>query len=270
MTSTAVALSEVVVRVNGRSILGPIDLEIGRGERWVLLGPNGSGKTTLLGVAGGRRRPSRGRATILSRTLGEVDVRALWPRIAHQSHLLADAMPPGMTAEDTVLTGKRSMLVPWMETFTPADRERARALLIGLGCGHLLGRPLASASQGERQRVLLARSSFADPELLLLDEPCAGLDLPGREELIAAIDASSGDGDRPTLMMATHHLEEIPGTATHAALLRGGQLVAAGAIESVLVPGSLRACFGIDVDVRRDGGRWWASARRSDQDTFSA
>jgi iron complex transport system ATP-binding protein len=266
---TAVSLRSVVVRVDGRTILGPIDLAIGRDQRWILLGPNGSGKTTLLAVAGGRRRPSAGTARILGQELGQVDVRTLWPRIAHLSHVLIDAMPYGLTAESVVLTGKRSSLVPWMDVYTPSDRERATELLVRFGCEHLVGRSLAKASQGERQRVLLARSAFGHPELLLLDEPCAGLDLPGREELIASIDVVADD-HRSALVLATHHLEEIPATATHAALLREGQLVASGAIESVLVRQSLRACFGIDVGIRRHGGRWSAVATPSDQGVFSA
>ncbi len=247
-----------MVRASGRPILGPIDLEVRAGQRWVLLGPNGSGKTTLLAVAGARRRPTAGRAWVLGRALGASDVRTLWRRIAHQSHVLTGAMPVGLDAEEVVLTGKRSALVPWMASYSDSDRERARALLARFGCEHLIGRSLEHASQGERQRVLLARSSFPNPELLLLDEPCAGLDLPGREALIAAIDAA-GDGG-PTLVLATHHLEEIPATATHAALLRAGRLVASGPIATVLAAGPMRACFGIDVEVRHERGRWSAVA----------
>jgi iron complex transport system ATP-binding protein len=167
-------------------------------------------------------------------------------------------MPAGLHAEDVVVTGKRSSLAPWMDERTEEDERRARELLIRFGCEHLLGRALSTASQGERQRVLLARAAYGDPELLLMDEPCAGLDLPGREDVIAAIDAAPST----TLVLATHHLEEIPASATHAALLRAGRLVAAGPIADVLVPEAMGACFGIDVEVRREHGRWSGVAVR--------
>jgi iron complex transport system ATP-binding protein len=258
----AISLQDVVVRVDGRTILGPLTLTVRARERWVLLGPNGSGKTTLLSVAGGRRSPALGRVDLLGHRVGHgADVRTLWPRIAHTSHLLADAMPPGLRAEDVVLTGIRSSLSPWMTDHSPSDRERARELLLRFGCGHLIGRPVATASQGERQRVLLARAAFAHRELLLMDEPCAGLDLPGREDVIAAIDLSANEPSPPTVVLATHHLEEVPLSVTHAALLRGGRLVAAGPIQETLVADPLRECFGIELDVRREGGRWQAKAR---------
>ena len=254
----AVEMREAQVRIEGRTVLGPIDLEVGRGERWVLLGPNGGGKTTLLSLAGARRQPSSGRVTVLGITLGTGDVRALHPRISYTSHALAERMPPDLSVRTVVLTGKRATLSPWFQEFDEVDERRAVALLERVGCGHLAARRFATASQGERQRVLLARALFPDPELLILDEPASGLDLPAREALIEALEAVESSG--PTTIVATHHLEEIPPSSTHAALLRDGLLVASGEIEGVLTSRSLEDCFGIAMEVGRRGARWWATA----------
>jgi iron complex transport system ATP-binding protein len=255
----AVEMREAQVRIEGRAVLGPIDLEVGRGERWVLLGPNGGGKTTFLSLAGARRQPSSGRVTVLGITLGTGDIRALHPRISHTSHVLAERMPPDLSVRTVVLTGKRATLSPWFQEFDEVDGRRAVALLERVGCGDLAARRFATASQGERQRVLLARALFPDPELLILDEPASGLDLPAREALIQALEAVESPPG-PTTIVATHHLEEIPPTSTHAALLRDGLLVASGEIEGVLTPRSLEDCFGIAMEVGRRGARWWATA----------
>lgn len=257
----AVELRQASVRIDGRTVLGPVDLRVGRGERWVLLGPNGGGKTTLLALAGARRQPSSGRVEVLGAVLGRADVRAIHPRISHTSHVLAERMPPGLTVRTLVLTGKRAALSPWFQEFDEEDERRAVTLLDRVGCAHLAARRFDSCSQGERQRVLLARALYPDPELLILDEPASGLDLPARETLIAALEGVAAEPSAPTTILATHHLEEIPPSSTHAALLRDGLLVASGAIEEVLTPGSLEACFGIAMDVGRRGARWWAVAR---------
>ncbi|MGH2672935.1 MAG: ABC transporter ATP-binding protein [Actinomycetota bacterium] len=246
------------VRIDGRVVLGPIDLVVGRGERWVLLGPNGGGKTTLLALAGARRQPSSGRVTVLGLTLGTADVRDLHPRISHTSHVLVERVPPDLSVRTVVLTGKRATLAPWFQEFDEADVRRAAALLERVGCGHLAARRFATGSQGERQRVLLARALFSDPELLILDEPASGLDLPAREALIEALEAVAARA--PTTILATHHLEEIPPSTTHAALLRDGLLIASGEMDGVLTPQRLEDCFGIAMEVGRRGGRWWAAA----------
>jgi iron complex transport system ATP-binding protein len=248
------------VRIDGRVVLGPVDLVVGRGERWVLMGPNGGGKTTLLSLAGARRQPSSGRVAVLGATLGTGDVRTLHPRISHTSHVLAERMPTDLTVRTVVLTGKRATLAPWFQRFDDADERRAAALLERVGCGHLTARRFATASQGERQRVLLARALFSDPELLILDEPASGLDLPARESLIDALEAVVAQPSTQTTIVATHHLEEIPPSTTHAALLRDGRLVASGAVERVLTPRALEDCFGIALEVGRRGARWWATA----------
>ncbi len=256
----AVEMEGAQVRIEGRTVLGPIDLEVRRGERWVLLGPNGGGKTTLLSLAGARRQPSSGRVAVLGVTLGTADVRAVHPRISHTSHVLAERMPPDLSVRTVVLTGKRATLSPWFQEFDEADERRAATLLEQVGCGHLAARRFVTASQGERQRVLLARALFSDPELLILDEPASGLDLPAREALIEALEVVAGSPSGPTTIVATHHLEEIPPSTTHAALLRDGSLVARGEIEGVLTARSLEDCFGIALEVGRRGARWWATA----------
>ena len=253
------------MRIEGRSVLGPMDLEIHRGERWVLLGPNGSGKTTLLALAGARRQPSAGTVTVLGTTLGRGDIRLLHPRISHTSHVLTEMIDPHLTGLSVVLTGKRSTLVPWFQRLGADDERRARALLDRVGCGPLAERRFVTGSQGERQRVLLARALFPVPELLILDEPASGLDLPSREQLLEAIETIATDEVGPTTVIATHHLEEVPPSTTHAALLREGRLIAHGPIDRVLRSAALEAAFGIPIEVgRRAEGRWWATARRSD------
>ncbi len=255
----AVLIEDAEVRIDGRRVLGPVSLRVRRGERWALLGPNGSGKTTLLSLAGALRPPSRGRVRVLGAELGRTDVRDLRARIGHLGHAVSDALPRGLRADEVVLTGKRSTLVPWLQGFDERDRAEARALLELVGCADLAARTWERCSQGERQRVLLARALFGRPELLLLDEPAAGLDLPGRELLVGAIDGA-GRARAATSLLATHHLEDLPPSTTHAALLRDGALVAAGPVEEVLTDALLAACFGIAVRVSRAEGRWNARA----------
>jgi iron complex transport system ATP-binding protein len=255
-----VAVRDAVVRIGGRRVLGPLDLEVRAGERWALLGPNGSGKTTLLSLVGGRRQPSSGTVRVLGLTFGRGDVRTLHPRIGHASHALTEKMPPHLSALDVVLTGKRSALVTWFEPIDDDDRARARARLAEVHAERLAEQAFVSCSQGERQRILLARALFGRPELLILDEPSAGLDLPARELLIRALETAASRPDAPTTLLATHHLEEIPGSTTHAALLRDGRIVTSGPIAEVLTAGNLLACFDLPVEVGRRNGRWWAAA----------
>ena len=255
----AVDLQDVEVRIAGRRILGPLDLRVEHGERWMLLGPNGSGKTTLLSVIGGWRHPSDGTATVLGRRFGRTDLRALRVAIGHVSHAVADALEPGLTTLEVVLTGRESTLATWPFEVTASERAAATAALEDVGCSGLAGQAFLRCSQGERQRVLLARARFGRRELVLLDEPAAGLDLPGREALLGVLDDMAAGGTL-TAIMATHHLDEIPTTATHAALLRQGTLLAAGLVEDVLTPGGLENCFGLALRVERRSGRWFAFA----------
>jgi len=255
-------LERAEVRIGGRRVLGPVDLWVEPDERWAVLGPNGSGKTTMLRLAGALRQPSSGRVVVLGAELGRVDVRALRERIAFVGHAVADRIPAGLAVLDLVLTGKRSTLVPWLQAYDEVDRTRATELLERLGCAHLAGQAIEACSQGERQRVLLARALHGRPELVLLDEPAAGLDLPGREALVSALETTGDLHEVPTILV-THHLEELPVTITHAALLRDGILAAAGPVGEVLTDEAVSACFGLPLVVRRSEGRWRAVAVRS-------
>ncbi|MGZ8585940.1 MAG: ABC transporter ATP-binding protein [Actinomycetota bacterium] len=255
------AFERAEVRIGGRRVLGPLTLSVRAGERWAVLGPNGSGKTTLLRLAGAIRHPSAGRVRLLGGELGRVDVRALRERIASVGHAVGDELPRSMAVRDVVLTGKHATLVTWFQDYDDADRAHADDLLARLGCAHLDGQAIGRCSQGERQRVLLARALFGHPELLLLDEPAAGLDLPGREALVAALEASGDLHAVPTVLI-THHLEELPTTITHVALLREGTLTAAGPVAEVLTDDTVSACFGLALSVRGHDGRWTASAVR--------
>jgi iron complex transport system ATP-binding protein len=260
--SDALVLEDVKVDVEpGGTILGPVSLRVGTGERWALLGPNGSGKTTLLSVAGAWRQPSAGRAWVLGGELGRVDVRELRVRIGHVGHTITEKMRTSQSVRDVVLGGRTSVLETWFQTFTRSDRDDADARLAQVGCLTMADRPLSTCSQGERARVYLARALFGRRELLLFDEPAAGLDLPAREQLVSAMESAGVDGI--TSVLATHHLEEIPPGTTHAALLRAGRVIDTGPVEDVLTSERLSDTFGIAVEVERRHGRWTAFASQT-------
>ena len=257
----AIVLEQVEVCVaRAGQILGPVSWNVGAGERWAVLGPNGGGKTTLLSVAGAWRQPTAGRAVILGSELGHVDVRRLRLRIGHVGHTVTEKLRPQLLVRDVVLTGRSSTLETWFQGFSADERREAEASLEQVGCGALADRALGTCSQGERARVLLARASYASHELLLLDEPAAGLDLPGREQLVMAMERGAEPAGSATTVLATHHLEELPSGTTHAALLRGGAIVAAGPVEETLTDGLLSQVFGMKINVERRRGRWTAFA----------
>jgi len=259
-------LSGVTVVREGRPILDGIDWEVGAGQRWVVLGPNGSGKSTLLQVAGARLWPTRGVVEVLGERLGRVDVRTLRARVALVSGSVIRQLRPDLTAREVVVTGRYGALEPWWHRYTDDDWATADRLL-GDGGGDSGGdggwigdRAFGVISEGERQRVLLARALMGRPELLLLDEPAAGLDLGAREHLVARLAALAGDPEVPPMVLVTHHAEEIPTGTSHAALVRGGRLLAAGTLEEVLTSEAVSACFGLKVTIGRQGGRWWSRA----------
>lgn len=254
-------LRDVRYRRGERKILQGIDLEIRQGERWVLLGPNGSGKTSLVRVASLYEFPTSGDVELLGHRAGHVDLRALRPRVGLNSPALADLLRPELTALDLVVAARHGSLVPWWVQTTEEDAVLARRQLARVGCAALEGRTYGTLSSGERQRVLLARTLVTEPALLLLDEPGAALDLGGREQLLVTLDALADDPSSPPVLLVTHHVEEIPPSFTHAALLRSGRLQAAGPIADVLTSDQLSTCFGIDLLVERRNGRWWAMGR---------
>ena len=247
----------------GRRLVGPVSVSIRTGEHWAVLGPNGAGKTTLLRLLGAERQPSTGAVTVLGARLGSVDLRWLRSRIGVVSHAVADRLPRAASALEIVLTGRRGVLAPWWAACDEADRVRGRRILAALGCAALADQEFGSCSQGERQRVLLARSLFVEHPLLLLDEPGAGVDLPGREALVLALTALARSPDPPTTVHVSHSLEELPPTTSHALLLRKGEVVALGPIEEVLTERLMERCFGLAIRVTREEGRWTARASAS-------
>ena len=237
-------------------ILHEVDWSVSAGQQWAVLGPNGAGKTTLLEVAAGVRHPSRGQVRILGERVGQVDLRALRARIGHVDVRTEERFAPRRTALDVVLTGATGTIQVLRDRLATGDHERAAQLLAQFGCADLADHAFGACSQGERRRILLARALMRRPPLLLLDEPADGLDLPGREALLAAVESLDG----LAVVTVTHHLEELPASTTHALLLRAGRPVAAGAAGAVLADGPLSACFGVPVSVRRADGRWTARA----------
>ena len=264
-TTPAVRLVGVTVVRNGNALLDEISWEVRNGERWALLGPNGSGKTTLLRVVGSSLWPTRGVVEILGERLGRVDMRELRQRIAVVSASVSRSLRPELPALDVVLTGRYAALETWWHEYTDEDRVEADRLLheAGFGGDSFDERPFGLLSEGERQQVLLARALMGRPELLLMDEPAAGLDLGARERLVEHLSALADDPAVPPMVLVTHHTEEIPPGITHAALLRGGTMVASGAVDQVLTSDRVSDAFGIDVVVSQVDGRWAARAARA-------
>ena len=248
--------------VRGQSILlDDINWEVEEGQRWVVLGPNGAGKTTLLQLASGRMHPSRGVVGILDEVLGAVDVFELRPRIGLASASLAERIPPRERVGDVVVTASYGVVGRWRESYDSLDHGRALQLLDALGAAHLVDRTYGTLSEGERKRVQIARALMTDPELMLLDEPAAGLDLGGREDLVRRLGDIAGDLAAPALVLVTHHVEEIPPNFTDVLLLRDGRVVAQGPIEITLTEGNLSATFGLPLVLERHGMRYSARAR---------
>jgi iron complex transport system ATP-binding protein len=251
---------DVGVRRDGRWILDGIDWTIRTGERWAIVGPNGSGKTTLLRVAASYLWPSRGTVDVLGARIGTVDARELRRRIGFVSAALAAEIDGGLAAADVVLSARHAALAPWWAAYTADDESRAASALDRLGLGGLERRTFGTLSSGERQRVLIARTLMTDPELVLLDEPAAGLDLGAREALVARIGTLAGDSSLGAIALVTHHIEEIPAGFSHALVLADGRLIAAGPIDSALSGPVLSRAYGLDLRVESDDGRFWARA----------
>jgi iron complex transport system ATP-binding protein len=244
----------------GVPVLHAVDWTVTAGDRWVVLGPNGSGKTTMMQLASGYLHPTRGRVRILGEMLGRVDVRGLRERLGVVSASVAKMVVPSLTAFEVVLSARHGALEPWWHEYAGADRARAGELLAAAGFAEITDRPFGVLSEGERQQVLLARSLMTEPELLLLDEPCAGLDVAGRERLVAHLGAVAADPAAPPTVLVTHHVEEIPTTFTHVLLLREGRVVAAGPIDSTLHAEALSACYAMPLRLQRQEGRWTCRA----------
>lgn len=254
------SFDEVSVIRNGRSIIDRCDWAVDEHERWVILGPNGAGKSTLLALAAAYLHPTRGHVTVLGERVGSADVNELRPRIGFASTAMARRLPGSDTVRDAVLTAVYGVTGRWNEEYDEIDYEQVDDVLAQWQLSHLADRAFGTLSDGEQKRVLIARSVMSDPELLLMDEPSAALDLGARERLLASLSDYARSEFAPAIVMVTHHVEEIPAGITHALLMRDGKIVAAGAIGDTLTSANLEATFGLPLEVQEQAGRFTARA----------
>ena len=259
--SALIELRDLQVNRGRTALLRGLSWRVQRGEHWVILGPNGCGKTTLLKALTGYLSPGGGDISLLGQRYGECDWRELRFELGMVTSAFVHSIPPAETAEETVMSGRYAQLDLWHPT-TPSDRRRARQLLARVGAGMLAERPWVHLSQGERQRVLIARALMARPRLLILDEPCAGLDPVAREHFLGIMDGVARARGGPALVLVTHHVEEITPAFTHALLLRAGSAVAAGPLRATLTSAGLSAAFGARMRLRRQAGRYRLEAPR--------
>lgn len=253
----------VTLRRGGRVLVGPVDWQVELDERWVVIGPNGAGKTSLLRMAAAMEYPSSGVAVVLGERLGRVDMAELRQRVGLSSSALAQRIPDEELVRDLVVSAGYAVLGRWRERYDDMDYLRALDTLESVGAEHLADRTYGTLSEGERKRVLIARSLMTDPELLLLDEPAAGLDLGGREDLVARLADLAADPDSPALVLVTHHVEEIPPGFSHCLILAEGQVLAAGLLADTLTAENLSAAFGQSIAVESIDGRYFARRVRT-------
>ncbi|MGH3730865.1 MAG: ABC transporter ATP-binding protein [Micromonosporaceae bacterium] len=253
-------MEDVTVTRGGSDLLSGVSWHVELDERWVVLGPNGAGKTTLLNLAAARMHPTKGTVRLLGERLGAVDVSELRPRIGLSSMAMADRIPPHETVQDVVVTAAWAVVGRFTESYDVVDDIRARVLLEHLDVVHLADRTYGTLSEGERKRVQIARALMSDPEMLLLDEPAAGLDLGGREALMQQLTELAYDPDAPAMVLVVHHVEEIPPGFSHALLLRDGTVVASGLAHETLTSENLSKTFGLSLGLERSGERYFARA----------
>ena len=246
----------------GATLVGPIDWQVELDERWVVIGPNGAGKTTLIRMASAQEFPSAGVAFVLGERLGRTDMRDLRAQIGVTSSAVAQRVPAGEKVGDLVVSAGYAILGRWREDYDEMDYEQAVEVLEEVGAMHLAERTWGTLSDGERKRVLIARAIMTNPELLIMDEPAAGMDLGGREDLVAYLGDLAMDPDAPAIVMITHHVEEIPPGFTHAMLLDEGSVVAQGLIDDVLTSDNVSRAYHQPIEVTVDQGRYSARRRR--------
>ena len=256
-----IELEDVSVRRGGRTILGPLDWVVGPGERWVVLGANGSGKSTLLSVVDMSLWPTTGRVEVLGERYGRVDVRGHRRRMGLAGSAVETSFRPDLTPADLVMTAINAATEPWWHEYSEADRERARALAVRFGLGAVLGHPFGTLSAGERRRTSIARALMSDPELLLLDEPTASLDLGARETLLRDLAGLAGETSPAAIILVSHHVEEIPPGFGHGLVLRDGSVVASGRLGDILTDETLSAAYGLPIEVQQRDGRFSARMR---------
>ena len=254
---------KVSLRRGGRVLVGPVDWQVELDERWVVIGPNGAGKTSLLRIAAAMEHPSSGTEYVLGERLGRTDMAELRQRVGLSSSALSQRVPDDEVVRDVVVSAGYAVLGRWRERYDDIDYVRALDTLESVGGEHLTERTYGTLSEGERKRVLIARSLMTDPELLLLDEPAAGLDLGGREELVARLADLAADPDSPALVLVTHHVEEIPLGFSHCLILSEGAVVAAGLLEDTLTAENLSRAFGQSIALDDIDGRYFARRVRS-------
>ncbi|SDU93495.1 iron complex transport system ATP-binding protein [Microlunatus sagamiharensis] len=259
--AAVVDLAGVGVVRGSATLLDDVTWTVDESDRWVVLGPNGAGKTTLLQLLAAQIHPSTGVVGLLDEVLGTVDVFELRPRIGLTSAALAERIPRSERVHDVVVSASYAVLGRWRESYDDLDHERADELLESLAIAGLADRTFGTLSEGERKRVQIARALMTDPELLLLDEPSAGLDLTGRETLLRTLGELASDPYAPASVLVTHHVEEIPVGVTHVLLLKHGRVVAAGPIEETLTAQRLGETFDLEVELTSRAGRWSAQAR---------
>lgn len=257
---SALEFTDVVVRREGRNIIDHVTWQVQDDQRWVVLGPNGAGKTTLLQLADTLMHPTSGTVTVLGETLGRTDVFEVRPRIGFASSAMAKRIPRDETVLNSVLTAAYSVLGRWNEEYEGIDERRAMRVLAEWKLDHLAERLFGTLSDGEQKRVQIARAVMTDPELLLLDEPTASLDLGSREELLALLSGYASSPSTPAMLMVTHHVEEIPVGFTHVLLIREGKVVAAGPIAESLTAETLTEAFGMPITLTTEAGRYAARA----------
>jgi iron complex transport system ATP-binding protein len=254
-------LNEVTVRRGSKNILDNVTWSVNANERWVIMGPNGAGKTTLMQICTGYLHPTLGSATILDEQLGKTDVRELRIRVGLSSSALNNILPSGETVFNSVLTAAYAITGRWREKYDAIDFERTSELLANWGLTDLSERKVGTLSEGERKRVHIARALMADPEILILDEPAAGLDVAGREDLVSRLAMLAQDPTSPCLILVTHHVEEIPPNFTHALLLSDARVSAIGSVMDVIKSGPMSTAFKTPLDVEFGDDRWYARGR---------
>jgi iron complex transport system ATP-binding protein len=258
--SSVLEFTDVSVVRDGTPILKSVTWTVDSAERWAILGPNGAGKTTLLRIAAASMHPTKGSALVLDEKIGKVDLAELRPRVGFASTAEARRIPGDETVLNVVLTAAYAVSGRWNEQYDDVDVKRAKRVLAEWKLDALQDRLFGSLSDGEQKRVQIARSIMTDPELLLLDEPAASLDLGAREELLKLLGGYASASSAPAIVMVTHHVEEIPAGFTHAMLLKRGAVTAAGPIDEVINPANLSLTFGLELSVAKNDGRYVARA----------
>lgn len=254
-------LQDVTVRRGSNEILSHLSWQVLAGERWIVMGSNGAGKTTLMQLCSGFMHPTTGKASILGYELGRTDVRELRTLVGISSAAVVALLPPGETVLDSILTAAYGISGRWRERYDQVDRDRAHALMADWGLTNFASRRIGNLSEGERKRVQIARALMCDPELLILDEPAAGLDVGGREDLVARLANLALDQNSPSLILVTHHVEEIPPNFTHALLLKSGKASATGVLSEVIASEPMSEAFGLPLDVEYAEQRWHANGK---------